>query len=1058
MTEFRYHLFFTRSIFGRAFALAFWTLLIVGTCALAETYTDETIPTANITTGPSGVGDVEFNITNAGTFANTISGSGVVTKTGDGALTLSSTANNSFASNLIINSGTVILSSGAGGGSRFAGTVTVNAGGTLQCNAQDSMGYGAGAATIELFGGTLHLNGKNETFANKTVKLKGGSITSTGTDNYHAIGIYNTGTSFTALAADDATADAPTVSTVSAPINLRNTGNFVVTVDQNAKLVMENIIQALSNASPIEKKGPGVLSLTNANTCSAPLIISEGTVTVANANGLGTSTVTINGGTLDASPAGKTKTFPNSLVIGANGGTLTTATGDYSSFASISGSGDLTTNGFVLFKGTGGYNGHLTINSGYVRVSNGAFGIVDVTLNSAGSYYNSVNSGTFQIGKLESTVDCEVFSSNSSAYTFEIGAGTSSTDSASYAGRIRGISGSKNVTVKKVGAGTQTFNRTGYVYGGATDSIKEVIVDGGKMVINANHSVFSAGSTTGFWGTAPITINAGGTLEYARAWNTSPNVMLTINGGTLTLNTLQYQNAITFNSGTVNGTSELRVGYVGSGNWTVTGGTSTINNAVVAVKSGNYTTFTVNVDSNATLDLKKNISGLGGYTGTDVIFNGTGEKPGNVIFYPGAGAMTGLGNITFNKMNVSIPNDGGSFMNPGVFGTLPVTLKDSTLTTSRDHSLNSATITLDHGTITANGAVNTYIGNWYLKNGSTVNGSTNGSTVRTGHEWNSNVYTLYDEGQPENVMNEISVNIAMYNTGRTMTFDIADKAPLTVSGNFVPAANGHYNALVKTGEGTMILTGTNQHGATTVSEGTLSVAGDGTLGSKTTTVEENGTLDFNVADGQTKTRTTAATNTNITGAGTVSKSGKGTLKLVAPEGAVNVGELVVKEGRLDMEEYLTGSMTVNNGAEFSPGTEIGKLNITGDFTLGEAGGSGDAAKLIMEIGGPNSDDNDALIVSGDLTLNNGIVFLELADTCDMVIGDSFNVVLSAANSASLGGLNIQADGFSNFGYRLLDSGLYAITGLYGSPDQVPEPATWALLLLGMAGLMYWRKK
>ena len=96
---------------------------------------------------------------------------------------------------------------------------------------------------------------------------------------------------------------------------------------------------------------------------------------------------------------------------------------------------------------------------------------------------------------------------------------------------------------------------------------------------------------------------------------------------------------------------------------------------------------------------------------------------------------------------------------------------------------------------------------------------------------------MYDEGAEENVMNTISANISMYNTGRTMTFNIADKAPLTFSGSFVPAGSGHYNALVKTGAGTLTLTGANRHGTTTVSEGTLVVAGNGTLGLKTTTVE-----------------------------------------------------------------------------------------------------------------------------------------------------------------------------------------------------------------------------
>lgn len=1055
MTKHTGRLFLTRLLI-----FTILTLLFAGTCALAETYTDDTIPSANITTGPSGVGDVEFNITNAGTFANTISGSGVVTKTGDGTLTLSSGTNNAISSNFIINSGTVILSSSSGGGNRFSGTVTINAGTTLQCNAQDSMGYGGGAATLEIYGGTLHLNGKNETFANKTVKLKGGTVTSTGTDNYHAIGIFNSGTSFTVLAADDATAEAPTVSTITAPINLRNTANFNITVNQNAKLVMASIIQGVSSPSPIDKKGPGVLSLTNANTFSAPLIISEGTVEISNANSLGTSTVTINGGALDASPAGKTKTFPNSLVIGANGGTLATATGDYSSFASISGSGDLTTEGFVHFNGSGGYNGHLTINSGYTRINPGAFGVFDLTIENK-AQFNVFESGTVQIGKLNSTTDTALFgSSGSNTYVYEIGAGTTSDDTASYAGFVRGSSnGAYNVTLKKVGAGTQTFNRTGYGYAGTPNSIKEVIVDGGKMVINANHSVFSAGSTTGFWGTTPITINVGGTLVYDHAWNTSPNTMLTINGGTLTLNQVQYQNAITFNSGTVSGESQLRVGYVGSGNWTVTGSTTTINNPVIAVKSGDYTTFTINIADGATLDIKKNISGLGGYVGTDLVVNGSGANgSGKIIFNPsGSNYATNMGTVSFNHVNVELAAN-KNWLDNGFFGGSAVTLTDSTMTTKSDHGLNGTVITLDASSLIYDGAINSYAHQVTLKNGSTISGTSAGSEFRTGHNWNSQFFTVYDEGAEEDVMNTISANIAMYNTGRTMTFDIADKAPLTVSGNFIPAANGHYNALVKTGDGTLILTGANQHGTTTVSEGTLSVAGDGTLGSKTTTVEAGGTLDFNVADGQTKTRTTAATDKNITGAGTVTKSGKGTLKLDAPEGAVNVGDVVVKEGRLDMGEYLTGNMTVNNGAEFSPGMGIGTLNITGDFTLGEAGGSGEPAKLIMEIGGEDTSLNDSLIVSGDLTLNNGIVFLELADTCNMVIGDRFNVVLSAANSDSLSGLTVQADGFSNFDYRLLDSGLYAITGLYGSAEQIPEPTTWLLLLLGTFGLLYTRKR
>ena len=679
-------------------------------------------------------------------------------------------------------------------------------------------------------------------------------------------------------------------------------GSNTITLNGEKRITVANADDTATISAPITaqydngitKTGAGKLSLTGANTYTGGTTISGGTVSVNNVNALGTGDVTLDGGTLDASPAGNNKTFANGIVVGENGGTVTVATGNYSFFSSITGSGDLTTNGFVHFSGEGGYNGHLTVNSGYTRVNPGSFGIFDLTLNAAGSYFNILNSGTLQIGKLESTVDCEIFSSDSSAYTFEIGAGTSSTDTASYAGRIRGISGQKNVTVKKVGEGTQTFNRTGYVYGGTGNSIKEVIVDNGKMVINANHSVFSAESTVGFWGNVPITINEGGTLEYQRAWNTSPNDMMTINGGTLSLGAAQYQNALTLNSGTVSGSADLRAGYNGTGVWTVTGGTSTINTKVGLVKSGEHTTFTVNFDSGSTLDVKKNITGLNNYTGTDVTFNGTGENPGNINFYTASGAMTGLGSITFNNMNASIAKDGTSFWDYGYFNGSSVTLKDSTLTTSRDHSTNGTTFTLDHGTITANGEVNTYIANWYLKNGSTVNGTTDNSTVRSGHQWNSNIYTQYDEGQPENVMNEISVDIAMYNTGRTITFDIADKAPLTVSGSFIPAANNHYNALVKTGAGTLTLTGEqNSYSTTTISEGKLVVAGAGTLGTDAVTIAENATLEFAPDSVQSVSNA-------ISGAGAVVKSGEGTLTLTQAPGYT--GSTTVESGTLALAQ------------------------------------------------------------------------------------------------------------------------------------------------------------
>ncbi|MBR5160387.1 MAG: autotransporter-associated beta strand repeat-containing protein, partial [Thermoguttaceae bacterium] len=415
----------------------------------------------------------------------------------------------------------------------------------------------------------------------------------------------------------------------------------------------------ISGSGAMEKIGAGTLYLSNANSYSGGTTISAGNVTISNPSALGTGSVTINGGALDATPAGKSQTFNNDVIVGDNGATVSVATGEYSNFKSISGSGDLTSNGYVHFNGTGGYNGHLTVNSGYTRVNPGAVGVIDLTINQGG-HFNVYDSGTVQIGKLNSTADVEVFGSKNASYTYEIGVGTTSSDEASFAGHIRGYTDKYNLTIKKVGEGTQIFCRTGYGYAGTGNSIKEVIIDGGKMVINAKHDVFGASSTTGFWGSAPITINEGGTLEYSRSWTTSPNVQMTINGGTLTLTGSEYLNKLTFNSATVNGSGSLRAGYVGNGTWNVTGGVSTVNNTVYMVLKNSNKSLTINIDDGATLDLKKNLLGLDGYTGSTLTVNGGDNGTGLLKLHGFSGAaITGMGAMTFNNIKISVDGNAG---------------------------------------------------------------------------------------------------------------------------------------------------------------------------------------------------------------------------------------------------------------------------------------------------------------------------------------------------------------------------------------------------------------
>ena len=335
--------------------------------------------------------------------------------------------------------------------------------------------------------------------------------------------------------------------------------------------------------------------------------------------------------------------------------------------------------------------------------------------------------------------------------------------------------------------------------------------------------------------------------------------------------------------------------------------------------------------------------------------------------------------------------------------------------------------------------------------------------------------------------------------------------------------------IIKTGAGTMEWTAANTiTGKTTISEGTLRLSAAGTLGTGEVLVNEDGTLEFKNStaaipsaisgDGNilvsagTATLTGAVTQTGgattlangtalnvasatlnnlavtdesasaaVTASGNltlnndadtkfigsitaaaIEKTGNGTLKLNTGEtGLITASNLTVSGGRLDLLGNAKGGITVGPNSVFSPGNSIGKAVVDGTFTL-----SSDTSSVLMEIGGSGPDENDLLIVSGDLALNNGKIYLELAEISSLNPGDEFVAVFSGNNSAALKddfiANYVSAPDFMNLAYVRLDAGdyagLYAITGEVFNASGVPEPSTWLLLLLGVFGLMYTRKR
>ncbi|MBQ3351131.1 MAG: PEP-CTERM sorting domain-containing protein [Thermoguttaceae bacterium] len=160
--------------------------------------------------------------------------------------------------------------------------------------------------------------------------------------------------------------------------------------------------------------------------------------------------------------------------------------------------------------------------------------------------------------------------------------------------------------------------------------------------------------------------------------------------------------------------------------------------------------------------------------------------------------------------------------------------------------------------------------------------------------------------------------------------------------------------------------------------------------------------------------------------------------------------IVVNAGRLDMKEYFVGTLGVEADAVFSPGNSVGTLNLTGDFNLN--GGT-----LLMEIEGPTEADSDQLIIDGDLNFNGGNIVLDFVN--GMTPNAEFAVVIDADNSDDPDFdilSHIDSYYFSSLSYGY-GSGRWVLSGKVDA-NAVPEPSTWALLILGAAGLMYWRKR
>ncbi|MBR5160634.1 MAG: PEP-CTERM sorting domain-containing protein, partial [Thermoguttaceae bacterium] len=165
----------------------------------------------------------------------------------------------------------------------------------------------------------------------------------------------------------------------------------------------------------------------------------------------------------------------------------------------------------------------------------------------------------------------------------------------------------------------------------------------------------------------------------------------------------------------------------------------------------------------------------------------------------------------------------------------------------------------------------------------------------------------------------------------------------------------------------------------------------------------------------------------------------------------NLNSLDITSGRLDIKGDLTSSLTVKERATFSPGNSVGTLFLDGDFTAEpwstlfiEQDENGIDQLIVRSGGTVNIDDNAVL----ELLMTNPVpnATYTIIDSEDGLTGkyatsDFWNGLLTSGSAYYW---NMSVDG--NKVYATID------------PNAVPEPSTWALLILGAMGLLYWRNK
>jgi autotransporter-associated beta strand protein len=1003
-------------------------------------------------------GTLIYDIAGGAVYVNrTISGLGTVSVTGNqsvhfadgttisttGAQAYSATAtgNRYHGFNLADNASVALTSFGAISMTGMLGTANSNTG-RLTINTT------AGNSDVTL-NTPVGVSGVDYGLAELTVNAGAGAIT-LGTHNGQAWGTVN--------------AISLTGGAINATANLNSFNTLTVTNSADG-----TFSGSLSGSGSLTKAGNGTLTLTAHNGYAGGTNVNAGILNIDVQGNQGASALGVNKAVFVASGAtlrlnqtdglGYYGANPSSLTIA---GAMTTAAGIHSSIGNFG----ITLNGGTLTSegagdGQGNYilDGTVTtlanaassvISANAIGLRNGStsnqsvmFAVADGAAATDLSVSSALNNGSGTNG-LTKTGDGELLLTGNSSYsgTTTIIAGTLKIGNGGSSGSLYAPSVPWNGNLSFGGAGAIVNDGTLiYDIAGGAVHVNRTISGLGTVSVTGNQSVhFADGTTISTTGAQAYSATATGNRYHGFNLADNASVALTSfgaismtgmlgtansNTGRMAINTSAGNGDVTLNtpvgvSGVDYGLAELTVN-AGAGAITLGTHNGLTWGTVNAISlTGGAVNATANLNSFSTLTVTNSVDGT--FSG---VLSGSGA-----MTKAGDGTLVLTANNTFsggtiiNGGTLQIGNGGGGSLAGGSAVVIAAGGRLVNATTN-GNSLSLAVLTLTGGELAATNTPAWNLGNYLLRGDVTVGGS---------------------------VLSTISADVRV-GFGEDRVFTVADVdggsgVDLLISGKISHYDFNSWGYATKAGAGTMKISGVNDIGRLTVNAGLLILEEEGISGLRDGGLINNATADFSVFFAKTASFV-------ITGSGSLSKSGIGTLTLTAHNSYT--GGTNVNEGTLNIDaqgNQGASAVGVNKAVSVASGATLrlnkidglgyydanpSSLIIAGSMTIA-AGIHASIANFGITLNGGTltsegvSDGAGNYILDGTVTtLANVASSVISADLIGLRNGSTANqaVAFDVANGAAATDLLVSsplANGSGTNGLTKLGNGVMVLTG------------------------------